>query len=441
VTERGGILTIAFGIAALALAAWAAGHGRAIATTPVTPIQADLPGVLVPHATPAPIGTNGFWIAGWVGPPPALRDAAAWRAHAAAGLDVSMGPLEDRYRRADNLARLAFLDSLRAADGDSTVPFVFVRDDSLHPDEATRPGWERRVEAIVRAYAGSRSLAGYFLADEPRLADSAGWAPTARLLRRLDPAHPAYVNFLPIRQEDAARPEARAGWSNAIARTLATGRLGLFTFDAYPFPVGGGERPHFLATLRAAADLSRSGAIPFGVVLQWTGHGQLRSATRAEALYQATQALVHGAAGITWFTWWTPNPAEEPWRWRDGAIAYDGTRTARADTLAAVNRRVRAIAAARGPGPMRAVHVGGGLPHGLDPSFEVGSRLPPEAPVTRVIGGPATLGWTLSTHSASAPTKCVLANRDRANARAFTVTMRDGTTRSFTIPPGDAVVF
>ena len=327
------------------------------------------------------------------------------------GSPCRWGPLEDRFRRADNVARLAFLDSLRALDvaGQevSDLPFVFVRDDSLHPDETTRPGWEARLAAIVRAYGGARSLAGYFLADEPRPSAAPTWAPLARLLRRLDPAHPAYVNFLPIAVDDAADPAAAARWRAEVTAAVTGSDLALFTFDAYPFGPGE-ERPHFLATLREAARVSHATGRPFGAVLQWTGHGELRAVTGAEAEYQASQALAHGASGITWFTYWTPNPDETPWLWHGGAVAYDGTKTERFGALAAISGGVRKLAAERGSRAMRTVHLGGGLPRG----FVAGtteSEFPPHIEAVR--SGPCTIGWTAPDDSGRVT--YVLANRDR----------------------------
>lgn len=388
------------------------------------------------RAMRSPLGSNGFWIGGWVGPRADDLSPGSWRAHAEARLDVSMGPLEDRFRRADNVARLALLDSLRATEEESSLPFVFVRDDSLHPDETTRPGWEARVEGVVRAYRDAQSLAGYFLADEPQPSAAPVWAPAARLLRELDPHHTVYVNFLPIAVEDAADPNAAARWRAEVSAAVAAGELTLFTFDAYPFGPAG-ERPHFLATLREAARVSQATGRPFGAVLQWTGHGDLRAVTEVEALYQATQALAHGASGITWFTYVTPNPSEEPWRWRGGAIAYDGTRTARYDTLAAINARIYNLAMQRGTAAMRAAHFGGGLPDGF------GGESRQSVPgVEDVRGGPATLGYTAPVEG---KILYLLANRDRTQARTFTVnfTSKDpfDPRRVVTLGPGDAVVF
>lgn len=334
---------------------------------------------------PAALPRRPFWIGAWVGPPPAANDPATWRRYAAAGLEVTLAPLEDRYRRADNAARLALLDTLSVEGADSL--FAFVRDDSLHPDETTRPGWEARAAAVVRAHAGSRALAGIMVVDEPAPGTLATWAPLARHLGRLDPARPPYVNFAGLSYADAADGGGRARWREQLARSVREAELAHFTVDVYPFRHEV-ETANFLVTLRETARASHATRRPFGFVLQWTGHGPLKTPTAEEASYLALQALGHGATGIVWFTYWSPNPDEEPWRWKGGAIEYDGRVSARHDTLAALNRMVRRVAAWRGPRPMLVVHAGGGLPRGF---LEQPGRTAPGVEVAP--GGPLSLAF------------------------------------------------
>jgi hypothetical protein len=336
-----------------------------------------------------PLPRRAFWIGAWVGPPPGADDAATWRRYAAAGLDLALAPLEDRYRRADNAARLALLDTLGVGGGGAGVESLFavVRDDSLHPDETTRPGWEGRVDALVRAHAGSRALAGILLADEPAAESLPQWAPLARRLGRLDPARPPWVNFAGLSYADAAAGAGRARWREEVVRAVREARLAHFTVDVYPFRPEA-ETANFLVTLRETARVSHATRRPFGFVLQWTGHGPLKVPTAEEASYLAMQALGHGATGLVWFTYWTPDPAEEPWRWRGGAIEYDGRVSARFDTLAALNRLVRRVAAWRGSRPMLVVHAGDGLPRGF--VEERGRTAPGIASIT---GGPVSLAF------------------------------------------------
>jgi len=168
----------------------------------------------------------------------------------------------------------------------------------------------------------------------------------------------------------------------------------------------GGERAHFLITLREAARVSHETSRPFAAVLQFTGHGELKAASEAEASYQAMEALAHGASGVVWFTYWTPNPDEEPWRWHGGAISYDGMRTDRYPLVQQLNRSLRRLAALRGDRPFLVAHLGGGLPAGLVPGS------PSRVPLLDSLTGPsASVGFT--GESPGGERRYVLVHRDR----------------------------
>ena len=122
------------------------------------------------------------------------------------------------------------------------------------------------------------------------------------------------------------------------------------------------------------------------------------------------------APRIVWFTWWTPNPAEPNQHWRGGAIEYDGTPTPRADTLAAVNARARALAgqfldAAGDLRSVRVLHLGGAMPKG---SPIPGDRIPG---LIGVAGGPSTVAarWF------NGDVRWMVINRDRARGHTFTL--------------------
>jgi hypothetical protein len=128
--------------------------------------------------------------------------------------------------------------------------------------------------------------------------------------------------------------------------------------------------------------------------------------------YVAAEAIAHDARGIVWFTYWTPNPTEAIYHWKGGAIEYDGTPSPRADTLAAVNARARALAAAfrRQGNPARVAHFGSPMPRG---SFVRADRIPG---LRGVDGGPATV----ASHGGS----WLVINRDRTHARTLTLFLK-----------------
>ena len=346
-----------------------------------------------------------FFIGAWVGPRTTPVEAEAWQRFARAGLEVSFRSLEDKNDRADNVATLTLLDPL----GLSMIP----RDDAVHPDELARPGWRERVRETVEAYRGHRSLFGYFLADEPRPGATDSVAAIAAEFRRHDPVHSAYVNLLPTFENSSEMDQA--SWRAAARRIIERGQLLLWSWSAYS-QRRWGEDATFLLTQRNALRVGQATGVPGIAILQFTGFADLDPLPRPQLDYLAAESIAHGAHGIVWFTYWTPNPSEPALHWRGGAIEYDGAPTARADTLALVNDRARALAREflESSGELRSVrlaHLGGEMPKGSPiPSDRI-------AGLVSVVGGPSTV----AARSFNGEVRWMVINRDRAHGHTFTL--------------------
>ncbi|MGH7726588.1 MAG: hypothetical protein ACREOU_14265 [Candidatus Eiseniibacteriota bacterium] len=328
----------------------------------------------------APFPRLPFFIGAWVAPrtdPPAPQD---WARFAAAEFDLAVTPLEDRNGTADNLETLALLDTLAGG----RVRFL-PRDERVHPDAATTPGWRERVRAVIRDMQGHPSLAGYFVADEPLPASFGQLAELTQAFAEEDDRHPAFVNVVGVAPTADAKEQAR--WRADLTSLIEQGRLGLFTFDRYAHTTRG-EDAGFLLSLDNASRVAAETLCPFGAVLLLTGHGPFPPATLEIARYQAMEALAHGACGIIWFTYWTPNPREEPYRWHDGVVDYDGRPTSQYEAIRALNLEIRTFARFIDGRPLTARHLGGSWPRG--------SPVPrgPVPGLTRAEGGPLTIGYS-----------------------------------------------
>jgi hypothetical protein len=344
-----------------------------------------------------------FFIGAWCSPPTSTTDPKVWRGFARTGLEVAMRPLEDPNDRARNLVTLRLLDSL-----DDPPVRLFARDDAVHPDEATRLGWRERVDEVVSAYSGHRSLAGYFLADEPKPAEIDRVAQVAAAFADADPVHPAYVNLLPTFENSSVATQER--WRADAIRLIRRGKLDLWSFSAYS-QRRWGEDATFLLTLQNAARVAQETGVPFAAVLQFTGFGPLDPLPPAQLDYLAAEAIVHGARGLIWFTYWTPNPHEKGMEWRGGAVEYDGTRSPRADILRAVNEHARALQSRVPRQPRSIAHFGGAWPKG---STLANRRI---RGLLGAEGGP----MTIAAIGRSSERGFVLINRDRAQARTLTL--------------------
>ena len=363
-----------------------------------TPRRKPGPVYWTPFERPMP----PFFIGAWVGPRTSTADPSVWRRFKDAGLDVSFRPLEDTNERALNLRTLTLLDSL----GLSMLP----RDAAVDPDETERPGWRERVHDVVEAYKGHRSTFGYFLADEPQGKTIDSVIELAAAFHEADPGRSAYVNLLPVFEN--ASPAAQQRWREEAVRLITKGRLSLWSWSAYSHRPGG-EDAKFLLTLRNALEVGRETGVPAIAILQFTGFLEFDPMPKAQMDYEAAEAIAHGARGIVWFTYWTPNPTGHEGPWRGGAVEYDGRPSARADTLALVNARVRRLAAIfRSLSSPRVAHFGSPMPKG---SFIRGDRI---AGLRGVDGGPATVA------AVSGRDRWLVINRDRSQARTLTLLLQ-----------------
>lgn len=327
---RGAGLAAALALLGLA-SAGCASPGRQDSLPVAEPDPADT-ALVAPARWPGfPLLPDGrFPIAAWCAPPVRETNDARYAEYAGAGFTVVLPALEDPYLARHNLERL---DVARRCG-----LFAIVRDIRAHPGVATRRGWRAVVDSVAATYAAHPAMLGYFLADEP-LPDL--FAPLGAVTRRLamrDPAHPAYVNLLgegPPGHEFQGR-----SYSAYVRGFVETARPAFFSLDSYVLTQDGEDVPTFDSGWDSARTVA--GEVPYWAVLLLTPHGPFRQPTEAELHWQANLALAHGARGIVWFTYWTPNPAEAL-RYREGPIAYGGTRNASYDTVAAVNARVAAL--------------------------------------------------------------------------------------------------
>jgi len=386
------------------------GLGLASLDTPRRAIEP--PYSVTPFIKPEP----PFFIGAWVGPPTSTTDPAVWRRFRDAGLTVSFRGLEDPNDRARNVRTLALLDSL----GLSLVP----RDDAVHPDEMARPGWRDRVRDAVDAYRGHRSTLGYFVADEPRGGMIDSVAEVARAYAEADPERSAYVNFVTVYNFEWSSESDQARWRADAERMIRHGKMKLWSWSAYS-QRRWGEDASFLLTLRNAMAVGQATGVKPIAILQFTGFQQLDPLPEAQLDYLAAEAIAHGSRGIVWFTYWTPNPAGFEGPWKGGAVEYDGTPSARADTLAWVNARARRLAAMFPPGEIRVAHFGSPMPKG---SFIRSDRI---AGLRGVDGGPSTV--------ANYRDRWLVINRDRSRTRTFTLLLQPQTGVRYAYEPSDSI--
>jgi hypothetical protein len=320
-------------VIALLAAAWGCGGGGEETLPLANPGGAAVDTAWVEAATwpgfPL-LPDDRFPISGWCAPPIGETTPGRFREYAEAGFTVVLPALEDPYQAGANLARL----EVAGAEG----LFTILRDDRVHPDEATRAGWGARVDSVVAAYSGHPGFLGYFLADEPAPDVYPSLAALNHRFAATDPMHPAYVNLLGL--SPAGYGHHGLAYNRYLGSFLEQAAPSFFSIDLYTLTTKG-DHPNFYPGLDTARVLSRRHRIPFWAILLLTPHGALREPTAAELAWQANLALAYGAKGIVWFTYWTPRPDESGYRL--GPISYQGERTAAYERVSAVNSEIQAL--------------------------------------------------------------------------------------------------
>jgi hypothetical protein len=295
-----------------------------------------------------------FPISGWCAPPVGETSAERYAEYAEAGFTVVLPALEDPYLESTNLARLrvAWEHGL----------FTILRDDRVHPDEATRAGWGVRVDSVVAAYSGKPGFLAYFLADEPAPEVYPSLAALNHRFAARDPWHPAYVNLLGL--SPAGYGHHGLAYNRYLGDFLDQAAPSFFSIDLYPLATEG-DVPNFCPGLDTARVLARNHGIPFWAILLLTPHLSFREPTAAELAWQANLALAYGAKGIVWFTYWTPRPDAS--HYRMGPISHEGERTAAFERVKMVNRGVQVLGSELAVYEPWAVLHSGSLPRGGAP--------------------------------------------------------------------------
>jgi hypothetical protein len=314
-----------------------------------------------------------FPIAGWLSPPMSHTNDARYAEYAAAGFNVVLPAWQDPLTPESNNLRL----DLASHNG----LFLMLRDDRVHPDEATRPGWQARVDSVIAAYSEHPALLGYFLADEPNQQTWPSLAALTQYFAERDVAHPTYINML-------GRPEGGGydglpylAWLDLFVERV---RPPFFSVDHYVIAETY-IRPQFCAGLGDAAEAAAKSGVPWWSIVQLTAHLDMRTPTPAEMDWQANLSLAHGARGLVWFTYWTPPPDLEG-DYRNGPIAFDGTRTPVYDQVASTNARVQELGRELAPLRWLGTRHAGSIP-------QSGTPLTGEQWIRSVTGGDVTVGF------------------------------------------------
>ncbi|HZT43508.1 MAG TPA: hypothetical protein VFA07_15190 [Chthonomonadaceae bacterium] len=278
-----------------------------------------------------------FPIGGWCSPPEPYITTEQYKRLADAGFTIVMPPCDGEATVARNRKILdtAKAAGLRAIISDARMPLAITG----HAEA------EKALKAIVADYHRHPALLGYFLTDEPSADQFAGLAEVVAALHKLDPDHLVYINLYPnYASNNLAAHPSQLGTDNYtlyLQQFAQTVKPDLLSFDFYGFMTSG-DRSGFYGNLAAAqrALAAAPPQTPLWPVILSVQHGPYRALNENELRYEALQALVYGAQGLTYFTYWLPQD-DKSYTWSHGIMNRDGTPGPLYEAVSAVNRQVR----------------------------------------------------------------------------------------------------
>ena len=304
------------------------------------------------------------------------------------------------------------------------------------------PELQYNIPAAVRRLSVHPAFAGYHIGDEPSAAAFAALADRVRQIQQLDTIHPCYIN---LPSKNTPSPVLGAPTYDDFVEQFITQvpTLPQLSFDYYPTSDGTLEQSLY-TSLEIISSAANKKNIPFWAFYQSTLFGATQPARTLPAMrVEIFSNLVYGAQCIQAYTYWLLFPSE-----RDAPIDRDGNRTPVYDLVRTINGEVRALS--RVFYGARVQSVG-----------HAGSYVPPNA---RAFVPTSTVG-SLDIGSGSAVVSFLrngstdyiaLVNKDIINPLTITIGLadpqnllevrKDGadravTSNSFTIAPGDVLIF
>lgn len=174
-------------------------------------------------------------------------------------------------------------------------------------------GTEQDLAAMVNAYKSYTGLDGYYIKDEPNLAQLTPASDTYKKLLELDPDHVPHVNLLPSLAVGGAL--GNINYENDYVKKWITlvgaGNLKYLSLDIYPFLADGSFRETYYSDLDLLRRVAlENGEIKTSAYLQSVGiAGAYRRPNENELRYNVYSMLAYGVRYPVWFTYFTPDPA------------------------------------------------------------------------------------------------------------------------------------
>ncbi len=254
----------------------------------------------------------------------------------------------------------------------------------------------------VSALCNCATTYGFLIRDHPSVTELETIRARVEEVRRERPGKLPFINLAP-----PSTPLEKLGapdYETYLETVLDALRPEVLCWDEMPWALPGDEGPErYERALGRFREIALRRGVPFWTFVQVMAYGTDHVPSEADIRWQVYTALAYGAKGILYFAYATP--VNDPKTRGSGLIDPDGRKTDRLETVTAINRELKRMAAML----FRSTSLGA-----FDLADADQSRaLTENAPVTSGTPAPVTAGVL---RDAEGTLVLLLVNRERAGA-------------------------
>lgn len=226
------------------------------------------------------------------------------------------------------------------------------------------PELRKEPEKTVRRFMKHPAVAGYFLKDEPVVADFAALAAWAKKIQAVDNSKFCYLNLFPTGGEEHLKFLGVQNYREYVSRFNKEVPLPFLSFDHYPVLGDNVLKAEWYENLEEFSGEAAKVGKDFWAFALATKHGPYPIPTQASLRLQLYSDLVYGAQGLQYFTYWTP-AGDSFYDYQHGPIGLDGKRTEIYDLVKEMNAEIKSIAGIfLGAKILSVRHTGSVIPRG-----------------------------------------------------------------------------
>lgn len=226
---------------------------------------------------------------------------------------------------------------------------------------------ENNTTETVNRYKSDKSIAGWFLRDEPTTDGFDDLRKFRDKIHAADKKHLMYLNLLP---SIVSPGDLKAdSYEDYVQKFVDKVNITQISYDFYPIVDDNYRivvRPQFYDNLEMVRKVSLKSDYPFWAFCLSTAHDPYPIPNDTHLRVEAFSALAYGAQCIQYFTYW--NPGTDIWNFHNAPIDVRGNKTSVYYKVKRINREIHGLTKVfLGAKATDVSHTGDNIPQGTKP--------------------------------------------------------------------------